>query len=142
MYPKLVTAVRLLFGLQLTINGFNWFVKIITPYPSISDFFPGPSPFPPGDIVSALVHLGLFHVVKLTELLAGISLLTDLYVPLMLVLVFPTLLSTLVVDALHFEHIRGVLMGGGAFINAGFLMLAYFSRYKPMLAARNQPDPL
>ena len=38
MYARLVTVVRLIFGVQMTISGLNWWVKLIDPYPSLSDF--------------------------------------------------------------------------------------------------------
>ncbi|HTY94136.1 MAG TPA: hypothetical protein VMC02_09625 [Steroidobacteraceae bacterium] len=134
----LIILVRWLLGLDYLINGFNWFCKIITPYPSTSDFI---AFHPPPDIVGALIDNGLlFPLAKATELVTGIALLSDLFVPLALVLAMPVTVSVFVVDALHpHPHLRALLMGSGALIMNLFLLGAYFDHFRPMLATRGRP---
>ena len=80
----LVSLVRWLLGLDYLINGVNWFFKLITPYPSLSDFV---AFHPPQDVVGAMIDNGvLFPLAKATEVATGLALLTDLFVPLALVL--------------------------------------------------------
>lgn len=140
MYGRLVTAVRLLMGADFVMNGLNWWVKLIGPYPSIADYA---HKAPPPDFVGAMIqtHI-LFHIVKATELLTGIAMLTNSFVPLMLVAIFPVTVPVFIVDVIMIHHVRGFIMGMGAMLMNTFLMLAHLSYYQPMLTARASPDPL
>jgi hypothetical protein len=130
--------VRLLLGLEFVLNGFNWWVKIIGPYPSISDYAGG-KPVHAG-LVGAMIATGfLFHVVKAVELLAGLALLTNYWVPLALVAVFSVTLNVFFVDVLISTHLRAHIMGTGAMVMSIFLMIAYLPYYMPMLAKNAQP---
>lgn len=137
MYARLVTIVRFIFGVQMMLSGLNWWVKL-TLYPSISDFAHAP---PPHDILGALVATGyLFHVVKGVELVMGLAVLFDIYVPLVLVIGFPVTLGVFATDALSHPHLRGLLMGTGDFAQHVFLLFAYFSYYRPMFVMEAEPD--
>lgn len=134
---RLVAAVRLVLGVEFLANGLNWWVKLIDPYPSISDFAHGPPPLgvdPAHNLVAALIGSGLFHLVKAVELLAGLCLLSNLWVPVALVIVAPVTVNVFITDVFLNSHFRGRLMGSGALLMSVFLMLAYFNSYRPMLA--------
>jgi hypothetical protein len=138
VYWRLVTAARVLLGVDYLVNGTNWWFKIITPYPSVSDFATRP---PPPDIVGALIATGfMFHIVKATELVTGVALLTNRFVPLMLVVAFPVTLSVFLADVFLVARLRGFVMGGGALIMNTFLIFAYLSAYAPLLSSRRAPD--
>ena len=140
MYPRLVVMVRLLLGADYLINGINWWFKLIKPYPSISDFVAHP---PPPDIVGALIQTGfMFHIVKGTELVSGAALLTNRFVPLMLVVAFPVTLPIFLTDVFLGGSLRACIMGGGAFLMNVFLILAYLRLYEPLLGPRQVPDEL
>ncbi len=135
---RLVTLVRLLMGACYVINGLNWFFKIITPYPSLSDFV---HYRPPPDIVGALIENGiLFNLAKATELITGLALLSNRLVPAMLVVAMTVTVPVFLVDDLTHPHLRGVLMGSGSLVMNLFLLVAYFSHYRPMLAAKGAPS--
>jgi uncharacterized membrane protein YphA (DoxX/SURF4 family) len=139
-YQRLVAVVRLLMGAALLVSGLNWWFKLITPYPSISDFA---NAAPPPDLVGALIKTAnMFHLVKATELLAGIALLTNRFVPLMLVAVFPVTLSIFIVDVFVIASPRGLAMGIGSLLINSFLLLAYLDHYRPMLRSNSAPDSL
>jgi hypothetical protein len=139
MYARLVTVVRLIFGVQMTISGLNWWVKL-TLYPSISDFAHAA---PPNNILGALVATGyLFHVVKGAELVMGLAALFDVFVPLLLVIGFPVTLGVFATDALSHPHLRGLLMGTGDFTQHVFLLFAYFGYYRPMFVMKAKPDAI
>jgi hypothetical protein len=132
-----VTAVRLLMGAIYFLNGLNWWFKIITPYPSMSDFV---HMQPPPDVVGAMIQNGvLFHIVKATELLTGLALLTNRFVPLMLVAALPVTLPICVVDVFFVHSLRGLVMGGGSLLLNLSLLLAYLNHYRPMLEAKGVP---
>jgi putative oxidoreductase len=139
MITRITPAVRILMGLIYTINGLNWWVKLITPYPSISDFA---HMAPPPDVVGALIQTHvMFHMVKGLELLTGLALLSDTLVPLMLVAVVPVTLSAFIVDVFFIARLRGVVMGAGSLLLNGYLLLAYCDHYRAMLAWRGQVAP-
>jgi uncharacterized membrane protein YphA (DoxX/SURF4 family) len=132
---SLILLVRYLLGLDYLINGFNWFHKIITPYPSTSDFI---AFHPPPDIVGALIENGvLFPLAKAIELLTGVALLSDLFVPLALVLAMTVTVPVFIVDTLNgHPHLRAILMGTGALTMNLFLLGSYFGHYRSMLVVR------
>jgi len=139
-YRVLVASVRWLLGTDLLVNGVNWWLKLIGPYPSISDYLHHP---PPPDFVGAMIQTHIiFHIVKATELLTGLALLTNRFVPLMLVVVVPVTVPVFIVDDLISHHLRAKIMGTGALVMNTFLLLAYLSHYRSMLAPRGAPDTL
>lgn len=134
MTEKMAVAARLLMGIIYTLNGFNWWVKIITPYPSISDFA---HMAPPPDVVGAMIENGImFHMVKGIELLTGIALLLNLLTPLMLVAVLPITISVFIVDVFFVAHLRGMVMGVGSLALNLYLLLVHLESYRPMLVLR------
>jgi hypothetical protein len=125
-------------GIIYLISGLNWWFKMITPYPSISDFVHSA---PPPDVVGAMIQNGvLFHLVKATELLTGIALLANRFVPLMLVAALPVTIPIFIVDVFFIAHLRGIVMGAGSLLLNGFLLLAYIGHFRPMLLMRGAPD--
>lgn len=139
MLNRLTAYVRILLGLVYVINGTNWFFKIITPYPSISDFV---HYLPPPDIVGAMIEHGiLFHLAKATEVITGLALLANRFVPLSLVVSMPVTVTVFIVDVFKPEfRLRAFLMGSGSFVMNVALLLAYYRHYRSMLAFTARPD--
>jgi len=134
MADRMTLIARLLMGVIYSVNGLNWWFKIITPYPSISDFA---HMAPPPDVVGAMIENGvMFHMVKGLELLTGIALLANVMTPMMLVAVLPVTISVFIVDVFFIAHLRGVVMGTGSLLLNLFLLTAYIEHYRPMLAIR------
>lgn len=136
------TYIRILLGLVYVINGTNWFFKIITPYPSISDFV---DYMPPPDIVGALIEHGvMFHLAKAIEVITGIALLTNRFVPLALVIAMTVTVPVFIVDVFKpVWKLRAFLMGSGSLLMNVTLLIAYYHYFRPMMAwkASPQPDP-
>lgn len=121
-------------GIIYLLNGLNWWFKIITPYPSMSDFT---HMAPPPDVVGAMIENGImFHMVKGLELLTGIALLANVLTPLVLVAVLPVTISVFIVDVFFIAHMRGIVMGAGSLALNLFLLLVYIEHYRPMLSVR------
>lgn len=134
----LTDVVRLLTGAIFLLNGLNWWVKLITPYPSMSDF---EQFLPPADVVGAMIENGvLFHLVKASEVAVGLSLLSNRFVPLALVTALPVSVPVFIVDVFFIAHLRGQVMGWGTLLLNLYLLLAYLGNYHPMLAVRNNPS--
>jgi hypothetical protein len=140
MTDRLLTLVRLLLGAVCFLNGLNWFWKIITPYPSMSDFVDF---LPPPDIVGALIDNGiLFHLAKAVEVVTGLALLFNRFVPLALVVGMSVTVTVFVVDVFKPEfRLRAFLMGTGTMAMSVTLLIAYLDHYRPMLAYKANPNP-
>jgi len=148
---QLITGVRLLLGLQYLLGGLNWWYKIL-PFPNMNDPASAASKHA---VLLAMIQTGwMFQAAKLIELTTGLALLFNRFIPVMLVVSFPVALSTFILDALIWQYIVGffagtvsfallwsklldlIFFGGCVMVMQGFLMIAYFQHYRPMLAAR------
>jgi len=125
------TIARILLGLPLFIFGLNLFLNFI-PQPK--------TPLPEGAMAfaGALVATGyMMQLIGTTQLVVGVLLLINRFVPLALALFAPFVVNSL---AFHFFLERtGLPM---ALIFAGFelyLAWAYRAAFRPMLAARVSP---
>jgi hypothetical protein len=149
-----VPAVRWLLGVQCLLSGLNWWFKIL-PFPNLFD--------PPGmpvksAIVGVMIQSGwMFTAAKAIEVLLGLSLLANRFVPLMLVVSFPVIFMTFILDALigptimawlagsaPIQHLWAKLLdatffGGAVIVMQVYLMLSYIDSYRPMLRPRAAP---
>ena len=123
---------RILLGLTFLAFAINYFVP----------FLPPPPPPPAGAMAygGALAASGLLTLVKAIEIVAGLALLTNRFVPLALAVLAP-----IVVGIVHFH---AVLAPGGMPIAAAVLALElvlawrYRAAFAPMLRARVSPAPV
>lgn len=138
MIDKLTTLIRLLLGTVYFLNGLNWFFKIITPYPSFTDFIDF---MPPPDIVGALIDHGImFHLAKAVEVITGIALLANRFVPLSLVVSMTVTVPVFIVDVYKPEwRLRAFLMGSGSLVMNIYLLIAFYDHYRPMLTWKTPP---
>ncbi len=122
---KVKMIVRILLGIMLVVFGLNKFLQFM-PMP--------PLPQEAAEFMGALVKSGyLMTVVAVVEIITGILLLFNKYVPLALVLVFPVLLNAFLFHL--FLDLSGI--GGAAFAVAMNVYL-FFSRkesYQEILKA-------
>lgn len=151
---RLIFWVRILLGVQYLLGGINWWYKIL-PFPSISD---PSSAAAKHAVLVAMVETGwMFMAAKIVELLMGLSLLFNRFIPVMLVVAFPVALTTFILDAFIFHALIGwlagtvsggvlwakvldmIFFGGAVLAMHGYLMLAYFDLYRPMLVAKSEP---
>jgi uncharacterized membrane protein YphA (DoxX/SURF4 family) len=123
------TAARLVLGLAFTVFGANFFFHFL-PQPPME---PGPAV----DLAMALSNSYVMTLVKSVEVVAGLMLLSNRFVPLALALLAP------VVVGINGFHITLAPEGGGP----GYLVLAlelylawaYRDAFKPMLQAHTEP---
>jgi hypothetical protein len=154
LLSRMFELVRLLLGLQYVIIGVNWWYKIL-PFPSQVDL---PLAFYKHDILRPMIESGwMFDATKLIELLAGIALLFNRWIPLAMVVAMPIALMTFTLDAVPFGLLLAnpdavtlpqfraamldmVYFGGAVLVMQGFLMACLLRNYLPMLAMRSSPD--
>src|SRR5579871_1687061 len=136
MIKKLAVLTRYLLGFDFFVNGVNWWWKIL-PYPALNDPPDAHTPH----FVQAMIDSGfLFGAIKGVEVIAGLALLTNRFVPLALVIAFPVTVAAWAVDVgLLTESFRAQVMGWSLFTMNAFLMVAYLDSYRALLHAHATP---
>ncbi|MFA6288181.1 MAG: DoxX family protein [Opitutaceae bacterium] len=126
------TVVRLLLGLSLIVFGLNLFFYFI-PQPS--------TPLPEGAaaFAGALFKSGyMMPLIGVTQLVVGVMLVTNRFVPLALALFAPFIVNSI---AFHvFLEPSGLVMAGIFMAMELYLAWAYRAAYRTMLAARVMPS--
>lgn len=146
------TAVRWLLGIQSLLSGVNWWFKIL-PFPNIDEAVDGPVKH---EILRTMVESGwMFTTTKALEVLLGLALIFNRHAVLVLVLSFPIILMTFLLDLFPFlGNIPGFLsgdvngptlwasfldmlyLGAGVFVMQGYLMSEYFGDYRSIFAVK------
>lgn len=126
-------AGRLLLGLLFTVTGLNGFLN----------FLPQPkTPMPAGAmaLAGAFMQSGyLFQLVAGTQLVAGLLLLSNRFVPLGLALLAPVIVNIFAFHA--FLAPSGLGIASALVLVEAWLAWAYRSAFRPMLAMRAAPEP-
>lgn len=136
MLVRLSRLARLLFAFIFIINGLNWWWKIL-PYPSVTDQpLPQTPPF-----VQAMIDTGfMFAGTKVIEVVTGLSLLLNRWVPLALVVAFPVTVGIWAVDFLLIATSpRAQILGWSVLILNIFLLFSYLRYFRSMLISRAVP---
>lgn len=123
--------VRVLTGLPLVVFGLNGFLNFIPP---------PPTPLPPGAaaFAGALVATGyMMPLIGATQLIVGVLLLINRFVPLALALFAPFIVNSIAFHAC-LEH-TGLPMAGVFLAFELYLAWTYRAAFRPMLAARVTP---
>lgn len=125
---KLPTAARLFLGLIFTVFGLNGFLG----------FLPMPEPTPEGGaFLGALAATGyMFPLIKSTEVVAGLLLLSGRFVPLALLLLAPVSVNIL---AYHIALDPAPGMPLLIVATGIYLAYAYRDSFRSVLAAKAQP---
>ncbi len=116
-------VVRILLGIMMVVFGLNKFLQFI-PLPELTP--------EAGKFMGALMDSGyIMEIVAIVEIVTGLLLLANKFVPLALVILFPVMLNAFLFHAVL--DIAGV--GGAAFAVAMniFLFFAYKDKYSELL---------
>lgn len=130
MKLKALTATRYLFGLAFFVFGLNGFLHFMET--------PAPSP-EAGALLGAFAATGYFFpMVKIVEVLTGVLLLANVYVPFALVFIAPILVG---ITSIHL-FLDPAGMGMMIFLHGlhGFLVYGYWSYFKSVLTAKATPQ--
>jgi putative oxidoreductase len=130
LIQKLPAVTRIFLGLVFFVFGLNGFLHFL-PEPPLAG--------PPGDFVSALLATGyMMPLIKGTEVVGGLLLLGDLFVPLAIVVLAP-----IVVNIVGFHAVLAPSGAGMALILVAlevYLAWAYRDAFAPLLRARTRPS--
>lgn len=131
---RIIAALRILFGLHFLFNGLNYmfhFVDIPKP--------PGGDTAMANVLMDAFVNSGLFVIAKSVEVISGVMLIFNLWVPLALVLAFPVTVIIAYMDVMLTGVPLYAALGAITLIWNGGLMLAYLPYYRPFLVRSATP---
>lgn len=126
----LPTIARYLLGIILFVFGLNKFLQ----------FLPAPEMVgAPAEFFGALFATGyMLPFIAVAEILAGVLLLSNRFVPLALVLIAPVTLNILFFHL--FLDIASIPVGGLTFVLNLYLLFAYKKYYDPMLVSASSLD--
>ena len=130
-----VWFVRLVFAAWMIPAGLNHFIRL----------FPQPMGTKPlsHEMIVALLDSHLFDLVKAVELLAGLSVLTGFYTPLMLIVCMPVSFCVFYWDTpLEGWGSRASIFGESVLVCNLLLCLVYVRSYRAMFAWRSTPRAL
>jgi hypothetical protein len=148
---RAIVAVRWLLGVQCLLSGLNWWFKIL-PFPNMFEPMVGPMKHP---ILGAMIDSGwMFTAAKMIEISLGLSLILNRFSVLLLVLAFPVLMTTYVLDAIPFffksipaalhgtitvrnfwaSFLDMLFFGGGVFVMQLYLMIEWLADYRQLFA--------
>ncbi len=115
-------------------SGLNFFLLV----------WPQPIPADPlgAAYMTVTLKLHLFQFAKVLEMVGGLCLLADLYVPFGLVLLFPVSVTVFVMDTFYSPLVHVQISGARNFAFHVLLLAAYFGYYRAMLQASAKPRPL
>jgi uncharacterized membrane protein YphA (DoxX/SURF4 family) len=126
---KLPTIARYLLGLTFFVFGLNGFLHFL-PQPPMSG--------PPANFAGAMLATGyLFPLLKGTEVIAGVLLLSNRYVPLALAVLAPVLINIVAFHA--FLAPGGLALPIVLLVAELYLARSYKDAFAPMLLAQNTP---
>lgn len=147
-----IVMVRWLLGIQSLGSGINWWIKIL-PFPNINEPLVGPVKH---EILRTMIESGwMFSTAKAIEILLGLALIFNRHAVLALVLSFPVMLMTFLLDlwpftanvvpfvsgnlsfaALWASFLDMLFFGGGVFVMQAYLMSEYFDDYRRLFVVK------
>lgn len=123
---------RILMGLLFCLTGLNGFLRFL-PEPD-----PSTIPASAGTFLGGLMAAGyMFPLIAGTQLVVGILLVTNLFVPLVLVLIAPVVVNIIAFHLFLSPSGTGIALAVVAL--EIYLIWSYRHAYRPMLAAHVQP---
>lgn len=127
-----VYAAQFFFGGWFIAHGLNQWLE----------FFPRPKGSSPiaRDLIMALNASGLFDLVKILEVVTGVMMLANRFVPLAIVGAFPVALSIAHLNIMSNPDITSKIVGVVIMAMLGLIALGYLDRFLPMLTY-NAGDP-
>jgi uncharacterized membrane protein YphA (DoxX/SURF4 family) len=127
---KVPAAARILLGLIFTVFGLNGFLNFIPMGPMADDAA--------GAFLGALVSSGyLMTLVKVVEVVGGLMLLANRFVPLALAVIAPVVLNIVLFHA--FLAPAGIALALVVLLLELFLAWSYRGAFAPMLRAKTEP---
>ena len=125
--------VRWFFGAHLLFSGLRFYLG--SAQPVITHPVAGP-------FIDSLTAMGIFPAIKLSEILIGACLIADVFVPIVLVLEFPSTIVIFYMNTFITHTPRTLLTGPLELLVNVILFLLYFGYYRSFLAFKAPLRPI
>ncbi len=132
--PYAVMWLRIAFGAHCLLSGFNYFVGMV-PLPPIELS-------PSAAFIGQLEAVGLYQFIKVVEVAVGLSLISNRFVPLALVLEMPTTMSIFYLNTFVDGAPRQLYTGPRELFYNLVLIAAYWAYFRPLLTTSAQWSPI
>jgi uncharacterized membrane protein YphA (DoxX/SURF4 family) len=139
-----ITLMRLFLGAWMINSGYSYWAQIFGLPPA----FPQPLGTLPASnqMLVTMIEVGLFHFVKIVEIIGGLCLIFDVFVPTAIVLLLPVsgmVFYNAVFLNQRLDQLTSVTYMGVACLYMNIIIaLAYIRYYLPMLSLRSTPGGL
>jgi riboflavin transporter len=132
--PYVILWLRVAFGAHCLLSGVNYFLPLVPPPPiNLS---------PAGQFVKEMDVVGLYALIKVVEIVAGVLLILNRFVPLALVIEMPTTLSIFYLNTFVDGQPRQLYTGPRELLYNVLLIFAYWAYFRAMLVPNAQLSPL
>lgn len=132
-FSYVILWLRMAFGVHALVSGVNYFYPFL-PLPV------GTSPI--GPFIGEMIATGMYDGIKIIEILVGICLILNRFVPLALILEFPISYSIFHLSVFVDGGDRQMFTGPRELFYNGFLMVVYAGYYVQMLKMNASSAPL
>lgn len=129
---KTVHAIRILLGVFLFLNGMNMWLGILP--------ISSPTSGPAFDLMNGLVLSGLFEYVKIIEIVTGLLLMFNIFVPLALALMAPLVFVIAYTDFILLGTPNAIAFGVAMVVLWGIPTWAYLPYFYGLLRMKAQPE--
>jgi len=126
--------IRMDFGAHTLLSGADYFLKVF-PQPPIDASAAGP-------FVREMSRIGMYDLIKVVEVVAGLMIVLNLFTPLALILEFPITVSIFWLSVVVVGAGRPVFTGWRELFFNAILLAAYAGYFLPMLDLRARQRPL
>jgi len=129
-FTWVVYCTQFFFGGWFLAHGLNYWLG----------FFPQPHGSSPlsHELITALIDTGMFAFVKVVEIVTGLLMLLDIFVPLAIVLAVPVAISIAHLNLVADKDVFGLATGVIIMVLIGILGVGYLDRFLPMLQLHNR----
>jgi hypothetical protein len=124
-----VYAVQFFFGGWFLFHGSNYFFNFFR--------FPSGSSVLAHEFIGAMIHSGLFAVIKGVEIAVGVALLANRFVPLAVVAAFPVSFSIAYINLFAIGDPFAIMVSILVIAFNGLIALGHLDRFLPMLVFNN-----
>jgi hypothetical protein len=126
--------IRMDFGAHTLLSGADYFLRVFAP-PAIDTSAAGP-------FVAEMSRIGMYDLIKVVEVIAGLMIVLNVFTPLALILEFPITVSIFWLSVVVVGVGRPVFTGWRELLFNAVLFAAYAGYYLPMLDPQARQRPL
>jgi len=136
---------RIFYGAHLTYSAMRYYIAYAPHWLLAAIHYKPFAPAMPAlarAFVDAITATGIYHLVKTVELIVGVALLVNLFVPLVLIIEMPISVVIFILNFFVVASDRQLFSGPQEILLNGLLIVFYSRYYRPLLQPVVPPLPL